>query len=151
MKENGTSKKLDINFGAGIFLIIGAIIFLLETRKIADPGSKMFPYGICALTIIIGITLIVKSVFKLGHQEEFDFSNTGRAMLYALILLTYVLAINYIGFYIATPIYLVVGMLFLGQKQPKTLIGVALGTTLVIYLFFDLLLGMKIPQGIFFL
>jgi putative tricarboxylic transport membrane protein len=152
MKEKDSAKKSHyINYGAAAFLTIWALIFMLEARKIAEPSSRYFPYAIGGLTIAISAFLVIKAFFNIGHQEEFDFARTAKAMLYAVILTSYVAIIYFAGFYIATPIYLVVGMLMLGQKKVKTIISVAIGTPLIIYLFFDLLLGMKIPQGIFFL
>jgi putative tricarboxylic transport membrane protein len=152
MKEKDSAKKSHyINYGAAAFLTIWALIFIFEARKIAEPSSRYFPYAIGGLTIVISAFLVIKAFFNIGHQEEFDFARTAKAMLYAVILTSYVAIIYFAGFYIATPIYLVVGMLMLGQKKVKTIISVAIGTPLIIYLFFDLLLGMKIPQGIFFL
>ena len=151
MKGKDTTKKsFDINYGAAVLLIIWALIFLLESRKIADPGSKMFPYVICGLTVLIAVILVVKAKFNLGQQEEYNLTGTGKAMVYAIILLIYVAVTYFFGFYISTPIYLVAGMLILGQRNIKTLASVAILTTLIIFLFFDLLLGMRIPTGIFF-
>lgn len=151
MKEKSATKKSHyINYGAAIFLTIWALIFMFEAKNIAEPSSRYFPYAIGILTIVISIILVVKSASNIGHQEEFDFSGTSKAMLYAVILTVYVSLIYFIGFYIATPIYLTVGMLVLGQRNIKTIASVTILTTLIIYLFFDLLLGMKIPTGIFF-
>ena len=152
MKEKDSAKKSHyINYGAAAFLTIWALIFIFEARKIAEPSSRYFPYAIGGLTIAISVFLVIKALFNIGHLEEFDFARTSKAMIYAIILTTYGTCIYFAGFYIATPIYLVVGMLFLGQRNKKTILSIAIGTPLIIYLFFDLLLKMRIPQGIFFM
>ena len=48
-------------------------------------------------------------------------------------------------------IFLPAGMLYLGQRNWKIIAGITVGLPLIIYLFFDLLLGMIMPTGILFL
>ena len=58
------------------------------------------------------------------------------------LIFLYISAIYLGGYYIATVLYLPIGMIYLGQRNWKTIIGVDLGLNLVIYVFFGLLLSM---------
>jgi hypothetical protein len=54
------------------------------------------------------------------------------------------------GFYISTLLYLPAGMLYLGQRSWKVIAGVTVGLPLIVFIFFDLILGMQMPVGILF-
>ena len=67
-----------------------------------------------------------------------------------VILLLYIAATTLTGFYLSTPLYLALSMWVLGQRNKKIIIVVSAMTPLVIYLFFTLLLGMRVPEGVLF-
>lgn len=77
-------------------------------------------------------------------------SGTARALLMAGIILLYIVAINLVGYYIASIVFMPIGMLVLGQRSWKIIVGVDVGVILFLYLFFGLLLSMQMPEGILF-
>ncbi|WP_372997711.1 tripartite tricarboxylate transporter TctB family protein [Lutispora sp.] len=146
--ENKTSKKsFNFNYLSVALIYIWALAFLLWTPKIKDPGSRMFPVAISIFAIVLATILLLKTYFKWGKQEELDFSGSKMAMLMAALLIAYVALIEAVGFYLATPFYLYITMWVLGQRKKKLMISISILMPLIVFVFFDLILGMQIPEG----
>lgn len=146
--ENKTSKKsFNFNYLSVALIYIWAFAFLLWTPKIKDPGSRMFPVAISIFAIVLATILLLKTYFKWGKQEELDFSGSKMAMLMAALLIAYVALIEAVGFYLATPFYLYITMWVLGQRKKKLMISISILMPLIVFVFFDLILGMEIPEG----
>ncbi len=147
--ENKTSKKsFNFNYLSVALIYIWALAFLLWTPKIKDPGSRMFPVAISIFAIVLATILLLKTYFKWGKQEELDFSGSKMAMLMAALLIAYVALIEAVGFYLATPFYLYITMWVLGQRKKKLMISISILMPLIVFVFFDLILGMQIPEGL---
>jgi len=133
------------------FFYLAAIIFLYQTFNLQQMESRIFPYIVLSLAIILNTVLLVKSIkTSPDKREQYSFEGGNRALYITAALLIYVIAIGFIGFYIATPVYLYLTMFMLGQRKQKVLIPVALITTLFVYVVFDLVLSMPIPGGMLF-
>lgn len=148
-----TKKKFNWNILSCFFIYIWAGIFFVSSLGIEDSGSRMFPQIMCGLSVLLATLFLVSCLrgkdVKEG-DEPIDFTGSGRAALMGVILGGYIL-LNYLtGFYISTVIFLPIGMLYLGQRNWKVIISIAIALPLIVYLFFDLLLGMMMPTGILF-
>jgi len=148
MENKTTKKSFNFNYLSVIVIYGWALAFLLWTPKIKDPGSRMFPVAISIFAIVLATILLLKTYFKWGKQEELDFTGTKMAMLMAAFLVAYVALIEAVGFYLATPFYLYITMWVLGQRRKKLMLTISIVMPLLVYLFFDLILGMQIPEGI---
>ena len=148
MENKTTKKSFNFNYLSVIIIYVWALAFLLWTPKIKDPGSRMFPVAISIFAIVLATILLLKTYFKWGKQEELDFTGTKMAMLMAAFLVAYVALIEAVGFYLATPFYLYITMWVLGQRRKKLMLTISIVMPLLVYLFFDLILGMQIPEGI---
>lgn len=147
MENKTTKKSFNFNYLSVIIIYVWALAFLLWTPKIKDPGSRMFPVAISIFAIVLATILLLKTYFKWGKQEELDFTGTKMAMLMAALLVAYVALIEVVGFYLATPFYLYITMWVLGQRRKKLMLTISIVMPLLVYLFFDLILGMQIPEG----
>lgn len=148
MENKSTKKPFNFNYLSVVFIYIWAFAFLLWTPKIKDPGSRMFPILISVFAIVLATILLLKTYFKWGKQEDIDFSGAGSAMIMAALLIAYVGAIEVVGFYLSTPFYLYTTMWVLGQRKKKLMLAISLLMPLGVYIFFDLILGMAIPEGL---
>lgn len=148
MENKSTKKSFNFNYLSVVLIYIWALAFLLWTPKIKDPGSRMFPVAISIFAIVLATILLLKTYFKWGKQEELDFSGSKMAMLMAALLIAYVALIEVVGFYLATPFYLYITMWALGQRRKKIMLSISILMPLLVFLFFDLILGMEIPEGL---
>lgn len=152
MTDKNSESSFDYNIVSSIFLYIIAFVFLFLTHSLKDSGSRVFPSIVCVLTIVLATALLwrTKQDRRQGHGDVFDFGGTLSALVMCVLLLLYTVATTFIGFYLSTPFYLAVSMWVLGQRNKKILFIVSVMTPLMIYVFFTLLLGMRVPEGILF-
>ena len=148
-----TKKKFNWNIISCIFIYIWAGIFFVSSLGIEDAGSRMFPQIMCGASALLSTLFLISCLRGKDVKEGDDpisFAGTGRAAVMGAILSGYIL-LNYLtGFYISTVIFLPVGMLYLGQRNWKVIAAISIALPLIIFLFFDLLLGMMMPTGILF-
>lgn len=148
-----TKKKFNWNIISCIFIYIWAGIFFVSSLGIEDAGSRMFPQIMCGLSVLLATLFLISCLRGKDVKEGDDpisFAGTGRAAVMGAILGGYIL-LNYLtGFYISTVIFLPIGMLYLGQRNWKVIVAISIALPLIIFLFFDLLLGMMMPTGILF-
>lgn len=151
---NTTKKKFNWNILSCLFIYIWAAVFFISSMSIEDPSSRLFPRIMCGLSVLLATLFLISCLrgkdVKEG-DEPISFAGTGRAAIMGAILGGYIL-LNYLtGFYIATVVFLPIGMLYLGQRNWKVIISISIALPLIIFLFFDLLLSMMMPTGILFL
>ena len=153
MKTLNTKKKFNWNILSCLFIYIWAGIFFVSSLGIEDAGSRMFPQIMCGLSALLSTLFLISCLRGKDVKEGDDpisFAGTGRAAVMGAILGGYIL-LNYLtGFYISTVIFLPIGMLYLGQRNWKVIVAISIALPLIIFLFFDLLLGMVLPPGIVF-
>jgi len=143
-------KKREFNYNLlgcfFIYLMSGA--FLVASFFIEDMSSRIFPQVLCVLCILLATIFLIQILKGKYTNADVNLSGTAKALMMGGIILLYILGINTIGFYIASIVFLPVGMLVLGQRDWKIIVGVDIGVMLFIYLFFGLLLSMQMPEGV---
>lgn len=143
-------KKFNYNYLSIAFIYLVSGIFLVSSFSIEDRASRTFPQVLCGLSILLATIFMIHVISGKEDGNSINLAGTKGAMIMAGLILLYIIAIYLGGYYVATVIYLPVGMIFLGQRSWKTIIGVDAGVMLVIYLFFGLILSMQMPEGLFF-
>jgi putative tricarboxylic transport membrane protein len=71
-----------------------------------------------------------------------------RAAGFVLLIFGYIMTINPLGYFIATPSFLVATLLFLRSTKPQWIAAIAVGFTGFVYLLFVLFLHMPVPMGL---
>lgn len=138
---------------AAIFLMIfgGGAFAVARTYPI---GSRMFPMFYAATLFVLALLLLFQSICRSRHRSES--SDTVGAEPFRKVfsvlffILLYITLIPYIGFYLSTLCFLFASILLSHAAKPLASIVVSIGTTGAIYLFFDMLLKLQTPAGIFF-
>lgn len=149
MENKSTKKQFNYNYLSVIFIYIIAGAFLKMTPAIKEPESRLFPYLIGSFAILLATIVLLKNLFNLGKKEEpLDFSNSKIAFVMAGLLFSYVMFIELVGFYLATPFYMYISMWILGQKNKKIMLAISLLFPLGVFIFFETLLNMEIPAGL---
>lgn len=150
MDDNRPVKKaFNFNYLSVALIYIWSLAFLLSVPSIKDPQSRLFPIIVSVLAIVLSTVFLLKTKFSRGKKEELpDFTGSGMAIAMTALLLAYVGIIRVIGFYLATPLYLYATMWVLGQRNKKLMVIISVLMPVGVYLFFRLLLNMRIPEGI---
>ncbi|GAB3798183.1 tripartite tricarboxylate transporter TctB family protein [Virgibacillus kimchii] len=156
----------------GIFLILLSALIYFNSGDFAqlnaaethlDPGS--YPKLIAALLFLLSLILIVKQMVTLIKAKEFGFKNSFkdflqrqwheyRLVFYMLAVLgLYIFTINLLGFIVSTILFIIAAGLLIGPIKKKNVITIAIisfAMTFAVYFFFENVLYVRFPNGIFF-
>ncbi len=135
-------------------LSIAAGIFLYTVADQMNAQSAFFPK--IMLTVFIALMAVIliqgirKSVAATNAEVRADVRMLKweqNRMPYAvfLIMVLYVILMKYIGFFIATGIFMPGLMLFFRNRSKKAIIGVTIGSLVLIYLLFVVFLKATLP------
>jgi len=147
------------------FFLVGAALFLLiysfvQDKGLQPGGYKLSPWLwpriiIYVFLLFFAVEVIRKRYFRvLASNKAISIYRTSqidlrRLILSTVILVLYILAIYYLGFFLITPIFIFVfGLLFLDHNK-ATLLTFSLAFTVLIYLIFIKLLYLPLPKGYF--
>lgn len=142
--------KQDIAAGIAV-IMLGIAAFGLALDM---PGkASMFPKVVSCILVVLGVLLGCGSMIRLRNNTPTEDQAVALGALKGpavvlLLLMLYVMAVIYLGFYISTPVMLVSYMFLLGIRSLKT---IAIATALVmifIYCLFTMQLGVPLPAGL---
>lgn len=162
MKKGGKDKSAGMAIMAvGILIGIGAMT--LQVTSIARYGARMMPLVVASSLFVLGLTIFLQGrrVEKAerdsaGEQAEAEMKKPNipslPVTLTFILLAAYVLAINPIGFPIATFAYVLAQTYILSNFNKKKLFQaalIALIGTVSIYYIFTSYFHVLLPSGIF--
>ena len=130
---------------AVVIIMVGVAAFVLS---LVMPG-KIVSSGL----MVLGVLLIFDSIRKIRKdvptdEEPARLGEFQSPVIVLALLILYVLAVIYIGFYISTPAMLVIYMYFMGIRNIKTILITTAVVMAFVYCLFTLQLGVPLPAGI---
>ncbi len=143
---------------AVIVFFIGAVV-IFGSRKLGaewtsdGPGSGYFPFYIGLLMCISGAGVFYQALFskkaKRNTDEFVDGEQLKRVLSVLLPAAVYVLAVQFIGLYIASAIYIALFMVILGKFSWIKSIGIALCVNVLFFLMFEVWFKVPLFKGTF--
>ena len=144
-------KRLNRDVYIGIGLIAFSVFFLMESTKM-HPGAAEFPRIILAVFLILSVFLMGNGLINTWKPERLKKSDKPIAaaelkspVVIALVSLAYVAAIDFIGFFIATTVFVPAFMLLFGVRKLAPILIVTASIDLFIYVLFTKLLSVYLP------
>ena len=149
-------KKGNLAF-AGLCAVLGVVIIAIAMGypTAADygtgvPGPGLWPIAISVVLLACAVLLALKSL-KMDPEKDTKIElwneGTKRVYLTIAILFVYCLALEFLGFLIATVVLEFVFIQWFAKKKPWITAIFAVGITMVIYLVFQYVLN--VPVGSF--
>lgn len=156
-EKNGRYKRLSIIFNHllfPLFCILFLVCYYLSARdlpylSIAYPGI----IAILLIAIIVwDVIAVVKKFSTVQHEEKQKNveKNSIRGVVVYLATIIYVILLTYLGFVIATLLYLPFIIYYLGDRGIKNILSFVLIVFVVLYGLFVIVLNLNLPTGIFF-
>lgn len=133
-----------------VFLYIVSIYVLISSRTL-PPASAKFPTMVA--WVLIGLNSIYLYQVLAGKVKETKRKDEIVPKKMWLILglsIAYIFTIEYAGYFLLTPVYILATMAALGVKDKKLAVLVTTVAVGLIYLGFKVLLNVPVPTGIFF-
>lgn len=163
MKKNFWHKE---NTAPAFFLIVFCIItyFFIFPRYIETTGIGMqekaalspsfFPkLSVIVIAILALILMVCSLVWREQKREPEHISvrkDAIRVTLTICMTIVYIYMIDVFGFWITTPVFLGIMMMYLGVRRWRTTIAVSVFMVVGIYLFFQRFLHILLPSGSLF-
>ncbi len=148
-------KRADLYFslvliGLSIFTFVEGTDYQYYHRR--SPGSGFFPIWLSVLLFVLALANCIKIVrsFKSGTDRQF-FANTSqrnRVIVFFLALIVYIVGITYLGMLLATFILALFTYKIFDRFTWRSSLPTAIGLVVFVYVIFNLILGLRLPTGV---
>lgn len=138
----------------GLSLIIVSALFVFLTADLVGE-AKIFPLIFLVLNIVFSVFIIIKGFNRTNFNTDDDEEKISVTLIQKPLLLflgtvLYTLFITWIGFFLATIIFLVSFIYLNKYKSHKVVFLTTLLTVIFVYLVFVYQLNVSLPSGILF-
>ena len=135
---------------AALILLMG-IVVITGSRALGSgwtsdgPGSGYFPFYIGVILCIAGLGLLYQALLSKNKNTEIFVDNDQLKLVLSVFIpaLVYVLAVQFIGLYLASAVYIVLFMIILGKFSK--LRSIITGVTIMVLFFFMFEVWFKVP------
>ena len=144
MKAN----KIDLYIGViaiivGVFLFYETFSFPPPLQKNA-PGPALFP-RVCLIVIVFFALALIFENFFLKPSSKLSFNLHGKQFLIVVVsVITYLIALPYLGFLIASLLFLIPSLLVRMDNKIRT-VWVSCVIVASLYVIFSVILNIKLP------
>jgi putative tricarboxylic transport membrane protein len=147
-----SNRVMEIVVGAFIFSIGALIIF--DANRLGTgwgdegPKSGYFPFYIGLILCVSSLVSIVQGVRAASAPDVFV--ERGQAKLILAVLLptiVYVIAVRYLGIYLASTIFIGVFMAWQGKFAWLKCVAVGVGVSVSLFLMFEIWFKVPLPKG----
>ena len=133
-------------------ILMTAISTALLTSTYSHPSeSVQFPRFLVIFQLLFSVVLLVRalriSTKDPTQRETPSLSRLVPFQIFASIS-AYILAIEHIGYFVATALFLLGSMYMFGRHRSVVLVGVTAAFLLTVYILFGLLIGVRLPEGL---
>ena len=136
-----------------IFLV--GVVMMIDNHRIGagwapdGPESGYFPFRIGVILCIASVVVLLRSLFGKEQKREI-FVHRKKFKLVLLVLLPtllYVLAIEFIGIYVASTLFIGAFMRVMDKYSWAKTLLISFGTSLVLFWLFEMQFLVPLPKG----
>ena len=141
----------EIFFAAGAAAL--SLLFIVQSFKLPD-SAALLPRILAVLIITLSIVMVFQGLaarrrmIQAGRREEIPVINVKLVTLFLIFIVGYVALIDVLGYFIATPLFIIGTYLFLRALSPWNAILVAAGFCALVYGLFVKVLHLPVPLGL---
>jgi hypothetical protein len=132
----------------GLTVVIGS--WHLGSRWTSDgPGSGYFPFYIGLIMCIAGIGIFLQAVLPKNKDREIFVDSVQLARVLSVLIpgLVYVLAVQFVGIYVASAVYIALFMIVLGKYSPVKSIIAGLAVNALFFMMFEVWFKVPLYKG----
>lgn len=135
---------------AAVIAIAFAVILYFDSYKLNFSGY-LLPRILSATIILLSLAMIAEAWWCQKKTGEADCDGSKvevkRVIVFISSIIAYIVGINIVGYFVATPLYIVGSYLYLNAMKLRNSILIAAGFTVFVYLLFVAFLQLPIPLG----
>jgi hypothetical protein len=152
-RELVSTKTMEIVV-ALLFMAAGTVVIVDSLRIGAGwidpdgPQAGYFPLRMGAIMAISSLVVLVHAVLARGSRRAFVDLHAFKQVLLVLIpAATFVAAVNYIGMYVSSAVYIAAFMIYMGRYNWLTSAAIAVAVVLVLFFMFEVWFLVPLPKG----
>ena len=139
---------------AALLLVVG-IVVIVESRRLGagwttdGPGSGYFPFIIGVIIAVSSVGMLYQSLLSKNKNTKVfvDTVQIKRVMSVLLPATVYVFAVNFLGLYVASAIYIALFMIILGKYSWVKSIVAALAVNTLFFFMFEVWFKVPLFKG----
>ena len=146
-------KKTDI--GVVAFMYAVCAFFYVHMLQL-HPNSQTYPrftivllFGLTTLYLLQMLMNAKKHGVESGVDKVFDGFMVVQFFVCLALVIGYLLMVKFLGFFVATIVFMIASLLYLGVPKVHAMIAV-IAINLLVYFAFAQFLGVKLPAGLLF-
>ncbi len=130
-----------------------SLLFITQSRKLTD-SAAMLPMLLAWIIILLAGLMLLEAwrehrrALLSGKKPVVSPVNVPRVTIYLGMIVLYVVLVEPLGYFIATPVYIVVSYMFLRALGLLWSLAVALGFSALVYGLFVTILHLPVPLGL---
>jgi|SRR5690625_2958059 len=138
------------------FVLILCIVFFLESLNYPDTAARL-PQLLIIIIALLSILMFVQTYFRerRNNKEEKDEIekvtgkiNVKRVVIFVTIIAAYIFLIETMGYFIITPVFIFISLIYLKATNVFVSIVLSIGFTAFVFGLFNMFLNIPIPMGI---
>lgn len=135
----------------GILTLLVSAIAYISAREMPE-DTQVYTVTVISLFALFGALLVVFSIInrKKPGGRALSILTVKNPVLSTFFVAAYLVLIPLLGFYVASAVFMVAFMLFLGARTPKSIAVAIIAMLLFIYILFTVQLRVPLPRGILF-
>jgi len=138
-----------------IWMLGGAVVILqsqtLDYIAEYGPGPGFLPFWLGVLTVILGLSLLIKATFLSKKTEVIELptrKTTYQLLLVISAIFAFVLLVEKVGFLICIGLLFFFLLFFVERKGWKFSLIMTLASPIVIWIIFEVALDLRLPRGV---
>jgi hypothetical protein len=135
-------------------MVVGGIVMMDSMRIGAGwvdpdgPQAGYFPMRMGAIMSLASFVVLVQAVLARGRGKPFvDRHALKQVFLVLLPAAVYVAAVNVVGMYVSSAIYIAAFMMYMGGYKWHISAAVGLGVAIVLFMMFEVWFLVPLPKG----
>ena len=148
-------KNMTVDAIVAVVLFVIATVVVIEARRLGSgwttdgPGSGYFPFYIGLILGISALGIFYQAVFGKSRDSGtfVDHLQAKRVLSVLLPAAVYVLAIVFLGFYVASALYILLFMIILGKYPPLKSLMLAVVINVFFFLLFEVWFKLPLYKG----
>lgn len=147
-------KRVNILIAVVLLIFAGYYAWLtasLPTRNLPNTmGVDFFPWVLCAMMTVLSLMLLLKSLLFRPDETcayRVEWIEIKEILIFLILTYAYLQSLDFLGFLIATPVYLAILMIGSGSRRWKEIALISLLTAVGVYFFFDKVFQVILPSG----
>ena len=136
----------DVYVSLVIYVFVGLAWYFTTSFRNAEETAA-FARAVLLIIAALDCIVLYRGIRMSGPEKEdkaFNFQDMKMSLLAFILFIVYEILFAKFGYFIATPIFLVGCMVFLGERRPKVIVPVVLGYLLIVYVIFVRILHIRL-------